>query len=169
MQSDPIDKVYWIGNHLKNYKPQISHFLDGFVRFSPAISVLLYTDIILTVWNFRVFSIQICILYAYPSFWAWVAGSLNWARFLSKIPNAAPYPSEVSHQSSRACLSVFLHLQLWAECVTVVHTCIIYEQNCCLTSISHEIPSLKATFFGSCDIFYFILNFPSRGPAPQKI
>ena len=45
--------------------------------------------------NFRVFSIQIYQLYAYHISWARVAGSLIWARFSSKIQNAAPYPREV--------------------------------------------------------------------------
>ena len=40
-------------------------------------------------------SIQIYKLYAYHIFWARVAGRLIWARFSSKIPNAAPYPREV--------------------------------------------------------------------------
>jgi hypothetical protein len=65
-----------------------------FLRFFPAMSVLLDSDTILTVLETLVFSIQLYQLYAYPIFWAWVAGSLIWARFSSKISNAAPYPRE---------------------------------------------------------------------------
>jgi hypothetical protein len=35
------------------------------------------------------------ILYYYIIFRGWVAGSWNWARYLSKSENAAPYPEEV--------------------------------------------------------------------------
>jgi hypothetical protein len=37
----------------------------------------------------------------YPNhiFWARVAGRLIWACFSSKIPNAAPYPREVNHET----------------------------------------------------------------------
>ena len=62
------------------------------------ISSVILTDTILTVLETSVFSIQIYQLYAYPIFWAWVEGSLIWARFSSKIPNAAPYPREVNTQ-----------------------------------------------------------------------
>jgi hypothetical protein len=43
-----------------------------------------------------VFSTQIYKLYAYHIFWARVEGSLIWACFSSKIPNAAPYPRSVN-------------------------------------------------------------------------
>jgi hypothetical protein len=68
-------------NKTKNY------FLNGFF----SISSVILTDTILTVWNFRVFSIQIYLLYAYHIFWGREAGRLIWACFSSKILNAAPY------------------------------------------------------------------------------
>ena len=53
------------------------------------ISFVILTDTILSVLVTLEFSVQIYQLYACPIFWAWVEGSLIWARFSSKIPNAA--------------------------------------------------------------------------------
>jgi hypothetical protein len=50
----------------------------------------------------------------------------------------------------------------------VVHTCIIYEQNYCLTSIRHEIPSLKATFFLGAVLRHFPYIFPNVGQPASK-
>ena len=49
--NDPIDTVYMTGNDLKNYKPQISHFLVGFFSqvFDCHMSSVILTDIIQTV------------------------------------------------------------------------------------------------------------------------
>jgi hypothetical protein len=41
VQPHPYLNVYLVGQALKNYKPQMSHFLVGFLRFSPAIWLLL--------------------------------------------------------------------------------------------------------------------------------
>ncbi|KAK6291863.1 hypothetical protein J4Q44_G00376480 [Coregonus suidteri] len=48
-------------------------------------------------------------------------------------------------------------------CQCVVHTCIIYEQNYCLTSISHKIPSLKVTVFLEAVLRHFLYIFPHVG------
>ena len=40
--------------------------------------------------NVRGFSIILCQLYTYSSFWAWELGSFIWVRFSSKHPNTAP-------------------------------------------------------------------------------
>jgi hypothetical protein len=49
-------------------------------------------------------------------------------------------------------------------CQCVVQTCIIYEQNYCLTWICYEIPDC---FSGSCAVPFF-LHFLPHGPAPSN-
>jgi hypothetical protein len=75
------------------------------------------------------FSIQ----YAYLSIWAWVAGSLIWARFSSKIPNAAPYPREVKHprttRTARNTEILFNYSTFWCPSVSVFHRHIPISNN----------------------------------------
>ena len=71
-----------------------SHFLDGFSSGFRLPYQFCYTHRhnFNSFGNFRVCSIQICPLYAYPSFRAWVTGRLLGARFSSRRWNTAPKP-----------------------------------------------------------------------------
>jgi hypothetical protein len=92
-------------NTLENPMTSKPFFLDGLSSGFRLPNQFCYTHIhyFNSFGNFRVCSIQYYHAYAYPSFWAWVTGSLLWARFSSGCQNTAPYPREVKDKDCWQC------------------------------------------------------------------